>query len=195
MPETTPAIHPHHVKRSEIIDYQTYEDHREETRKKVLETKKHRRIHLGENLTFLFENHETIRYQILEIMRAEKIARESSIQEEIDTYNNFLGNSGELACVLLIEIEAESDRKPLLEKWMGLEKCIYILDENGNKVFAEHDASQVGDRRLSAVQYLKFVLDTSPVSIGCSFDQLSGEIELSEQQKNALSEDLEATLS
>ncbi len=195
MPETTPAIHPHHVKRSEIIDYQTYEDHREETRKKVLETKKHRRIHLGENLTFLFENHETIRYQILEIIRAEKIARESSIQEEIDTYNNFLGNSGELACVLLIEIEAESDRKPLLEKWMGLEKCIYILDENGNKIFAEHDASQVGDRRLSAVQYLKFVLDTSPVSIGCSFDQLSGEIELSEQQKNALSEDLEATLS
>ncbi|MED5276726.1 MAG: DUF3501 family protein [Actinomycetota bacterium] len=195
MPETTPAIHPHHVKRSEIIDYQTYEDHREEIRKKVLETKKHRRIHLGENLTFLFENHETIRYQILEIMRAEKIARESSIQEEIDTYNNFLGNSGELACVLLIEIEAESDRKPLLEKWMGLEKCIYILDENGNKIFAEHDASQVGDRRLSAVQYLKFVLDTSPVSIGCSFDQLSGEIELSEQQKNALSEDLEATLS
>ena len=195
MPETTPAIHPHHVKRSEIIDYQTYEDHREETRKKVLETKKHRRIHLGENLTFLFENHETIRYQILEIIRAEKIARESSIQEEIDTYNNFLGNSGELACVLLIEIEAESDRKPLLEKWMGLEKCIYILDENRNKVFAEHDASQVGDRRLSAVQYLKFVLDTSPVSIGCSFDQLSGEIELSEQQKNALSEDLEATLS
>ncbi len=195
MPETTPATHPHHVKRSEIIDYQTYEDHREELRKKVLETKKHRRIHLGENLTFLFENHETIRYQILEIMRAEKIARESSIQEEIDTYNNFLGNSGELACVLLIEIEAESDRKPLLEKWMGLEKCIYILDENGNKTFAEHDASQVGDRRLSAVQYLKFVLDTSPVSIGCSFDQLSGEIELSEQQKSALSEDLEATLS
>ncbi len=195
MPETTPATHPHHVKRSEIIDYQTYEDHREEIRKKVLETKKHRRIHLGENLTFLFENHETIRYQILEIMRAEKIARESSIQEEIDTYNNFLGNSGELACVLLIEIEAESDRKPLLEKWMGLEKCIYILDENGNKTFAEHDASQVGDRRLSAVQYLKFVLDTSPVSIGCSFDQLSGEIELSEQQKSALSEDLEATLS
>ena len=195
MPETTPAIHPHHVKRSEIIDYQTYEDHREETRKKVLETKKHRRIHLGENLTFLFENHETIRYQILEIIRAEKIARESSIQEEIDTYNNFLGNSGELACVLLIEIEAESDRKPLLEKWMGLEKCIYILDEKRNKIYAEHDASQVGDRRLSAVQYLKFVLDTSPVSIGCSFDQLSGEIELSEQQKNALSEDLEATLS
>ena len=195
MSKSTSTNHPHHVKRSEIIDYQTYEDHRAEIRQKVFETKKHRRIHLGENLTFLFENHETIRYQILEIIRAEKIARESSIQEEIDTYNNFLGNSGELACVLLIEIEAESDRKPLLEKWMGLEKCIYILDENGNKIFAEHDASQVGDRRLSAVQYLKFVLDTSPVSIGCSFDQLSGEIELSEQQKNALSEDLEATLS
>ncbi len=86
-------------------------------------------------------------------MRAEKIARESSIQEEIETYNNFLGSPGELACVLLIEIEAESDRKPLLESWMGLEKCIYMLDESGNKIFAEHDPAQVGDRRLSAVQY------------------------------------------
>ena len=194
MPETTPAIHPHHVKRSEIIDYQTYEDHREETRKKVLETKKHRRIHLGENLTFLFENHETIKYQILEIMRAEKIARESSIQEEIETYNNFLGSPGELACVLLIEIEAESDRKPLLESWMGLEKCIYMLDKSGNKIFAEHDPAQVGDRRLSAVQYLKFSLKKSPLAIGCTFGELSGEIKLSEEQKSALAEDLAATL-
>ena len=71
MTEKTSGNQSHHVKRSEIIDYQTYEDHRVELRSKVFEIKKPRRIHLGENLTFLFENHETIRYQILEIMRAE----------------------------------------------------------------------------------------------------------------------------
>jgi len=194
MTKTTFENHSHHVNRSEIIDYQTYEDHRVEIRREIFETKKHRRIHLGENLTFLFENHETIRYQILEIMRAEKIARESAIQEELNTYNNFLGKSGELACVLLIEIEAESDRKPLLESWMGLEKCIYLLDRKGNKIFAQHDPTQVGDRRLSAVQYLKFVIKEPPVALGCTFDELAGEVELTKEQRNALAEDLAATL-
>jgi len=194
MTKTTFENHSHHVNRSEIIDYQTYEDHRAEIRREIFETKKHRRIHLGENLTFLFENHETIRYQILEIMRAEKIARESAIQEELNTYNNFLGKPGELACVLLIEIEAESDRKPLLESWMGLEKCIYLLDRKGNKIFAQHDPTQVGDRRLSAVQYLKFVIKEPPVALGCTFDELAGEVELTKEQRNALAEDLAATL-
>ena len=194
MTKTTFENHSHHVNRSEIIDYQTYEDHRAEIRREIFETKKHRRIHLGENLTFLFENHETIRYQILEIMRAEKIARESAIQEELNTYNNFLGKSGELACVLLIEIEAESDRKPLLESWMGLEKCIYLLDRKSNKIFAQHDPTQVGDRRLSAVQYLKFVIKEPPVALGCTFGELAGEVELTKEQRNALEEDLAATL-
>ena len=194
MNKTTLASSPHHVKRSEIFDYQTYEEDRGETKNKIFEIKKHRRVHLGENLTFLFENHETIKYQIQEIMRVEKIVKESAILEELNTYNSFLGNSGELACVLLIEIEEESDRKPLLENWMGMEKCIYILDEVGNKIFAEHDPTQVGDRRLSAVQYLKFVIKEPPIAIGCTFDELAGEIELTKEQRNALAGDLSATL-
>ena len=188
MNETTTASSPHHVKRSEIFDYQTYEESRADTKNKIFEIKKHRRIHLGENLTFLFENHETIKYQIQEIMRVEKIVKESAILEELDTYNSFLGSSGELACVLLIEIEEESDRKPLLEN------CIYILDEVGNKIFAEHDISQVGDRRLSAVQYLKFPIEADPTAIGCTFSDLAGEVELTKEQKNALSEDLASTI-
>ena len=194
MNKTTATSSPHHVKRSEIFDYQTYEENRLDTKSKIFEIKKHRRVHLGENLTFLFENHETIKYQIQEIMRVEKIVKESAILEELNTYNSFLGNSGELACVLLIEIEEESDRKPLLENWMGMEKCIYILDEVGNKIFAEHDPTQVGDRRLSAVQYLKFVIKEPPIALGCTFDELAGEIELTKEQRNALAGDLSATL-
>ena len=194
MNKTTATSSPHHVKRSEIFDYQTYEENRLDTKSKIFEIKKHRRVHLGENLTFLFENHETIKYQIQEIMRVEKIVKESAILEELNTYNSFLGNSGELACVLLIEIEEESDRKPLLENWMGMEKCIYILDEVGNKIFAEHDPTQVGDRRLSAVQYLKFVIKEPPIALGCTFDELAGEVELTKEQKDALAGDLSATL-
>ena len=194
MNKTTATSSPHHVKRSEIFDYQTYEENRLDTKSKIFEIKKHRRVHLGENLTFLFENHETIKYQIQEIMRVEKIVKESAILEELNTYNSFLGNSGELACVLLIEIEEESDRKPLLENWMGMEKCIYILDEVGNKIFAEHDPTQVGDRRLSAVQYLNFATEEPAIALGCTFDELAGEIELTKEQRNPLAGDLSATL-
>ena len=81
---------PHHVKREEIIDYQTYSETRDEIRKEVMRIKAPRRIHLGQYLTFLFENHETIKYQIQEITRAEKVVRESSIQEELDVYNGLL---------------------------------------------------------------------------------------------------------
>ena len=90
------AVPHHHVVRSEILDYQTYEDAREAERARIFEVKRPRRIHLGDHLTFLFENHDTIRYQIQEMVRTERIVRESSIREEIDTYNQTLGGSGHL---------------------------------------------------------------------------------------------------
>ena len=79
------------VQREEILDYVTYGEKRNEIQLSVLKQKEPRRIHLGEYLTFLFENHETIRYQVQEIMRAERIVRESAIREELDTYNTILG--------------------------------------------------------------------------------------------------------
>ena len=79
-----PAPAPHPVRREEVLDWQTYSDERDSTRATVMELKKSRRIHLGDNLTFLFENHATIWYQIQEIMRAERIVRESGIREELD---------------------------------------------------------------------------------------------------------------
>ena len=92
------------VKREEILDYITYTEKRSELQSSVLKQKEPRRIHLGEYLTFLFENTDTGRYQIQEMMKAEQIVKEEAIQHEIDTYNELLGSIGELGCVLLIEI-------------------------------------------------------------------------------------------
>ena len=97
----------HHVRRDEIVDFQTYDDGREATRTGVMDLKRPRRIHVGEHLTFLFENHDTIRYQVQEMMRVEQIVREASIQQELATYNELLGGPGQLGCALLIEIEDE----------------------------------------------------------------------------------------
>ena len=79
------------VERQSIVDYMTYEEQRDQTRKEVLEVKRPRRIHVGEYLTFLFENCATIRYQVQEMMRIERIVREADILHELSTYNELLG--------------------------------------------------------------------------------------------------------
>ncbi len=182
-----------YIERSDIIDYQTYEDDRDERRERIYGVKAVRRIHLGEYLTFLFENRETLIYQVQEIMRAERIARESAIVEEIETYNSMLGEPGELGCALLIEIAEADQRKPLLQRWLGLEQTLYMRDENGDKHYASYDPGQVGDDRLSAVQYLRFAVPARPVAIGCDFDELAGEVELTPDQQTALDADRLAT--
>ncbi len=180
------------IRRDDIVDYETYEDSREQARNEIFGVKRARRVHLGENLTFLFENRETLTYQVQEIMRAEKIVRESAILAEIDVYNQMLGEPGELGCVLLVEIPEAADRKPLLRAWRGLESAIYLRFDDGSKVYAEHDPSQVDDDRLSAVQCLRFRCDDAPVAIGTDFEALALEVELTKEQMAALTADLAA---
>ena len=184
---------PHHLRRDEIVDWQTYSDDRDTLRTAVLEIKKPRRVHLGDHLTFLFENHETIRYQVQEIMRAERIVRESAIREEIATYNSMLGGPGQLGCALLIEIEEEEQRRPLLESWLGLQECLYAELADGTRIRAGYDPTQVGRGRLSAVQYLTFDLPEGPVRLGSEFPTLELSVDLNEAQRVALATDLAAT--
>ncbi len=185
--------YPHHVRRDEIVDHQTYEDDREAMRRDAMAVKAPRRIHLGGYLTFLFENHDTMRYQIQEIMRAEKIVREDAIAEELDTYNGLLGGTGQLGCTLLIEIDNEDERRRMLTAWLGLQEHLYALDHDGNRSYAGFDPSQVGTDRLSAVQYLTFDLSTPPVALGCDFPGMVLETNLDEAQRVALADDLAAT--
>lgn len=180
------------VKREEVFDYQTYNDQRETFRDKVLEEKAARRVHLGPYLTFLFENHSTILYQIQEMMRVEQIVKEKDILHEIKTYNGLLGEEGELGCTLLIEIPTPEERNKLLVEWLGLEKSLYLLTEEGEKCYAIYDDKQVGQDRLSSVQYLKFNLKgVKPKAIGCDFEKYKKEESLTEKQKMALSSDLQ----
>jgi len=180
------------VQRDEIIDYQAYNERRDEIRRDVMDIKQARRVHLGKYLTFLFETHDTVYYQIQEMMRAEQIVREADIQHEIETYNELLGGRGELGCTLLIEIDDPAQRPSLLRQWLELPKHLYAKTESGKKTYARFDERQVGEDRLSSVQYLKF--DTggeAPVAIGSDLPQLKEEALLSEAQRHALAQDLE----
>ena len=180
------------VQRSEIKDYQTYTDERPVTRPRILEVKETRRVMLGSHLLFLFENHDTVWYQIQEMIRVERIVRESSIQEEIDVFNGLLGGPGELGVVLLIAVP-EEERPEKLSAWLDLLPTLYLKLENGEKARATWDPTQIGDSRLSSVQYLKFdVNGMCPVAIGCdhSDPSLNGELALNAEQRAALESDL-----
>jgi hypothetical protein len=179
------------VKRDELVDYQTYKDGRDATRAKVLAVKAARRVHVGQYLTFLFENPETIRYQIQEMMLAERMVRESDIQHELETYNELLGGPGELGATLLIEIEDARERDEKLRRWLDLPKHLYAKLEDGTKVYARFDERQVSDGRLSSVHYLKLdVKGRAPSAIGCDDAQLNVETLLTQAQQKALADDL-----
>jgi hypothetical protein len=142
-------------------------------------------------LTFLFENTATIRYQIQEMVRAERMSREQDILHEMETYNELLGGPGELGCSLLIEIPDPAERDRKLREWLPLVGHLYAKLADGRKVRATFDPRQVGTDRLSSVQYLKFdVKGEVPVAIGVDFPALGGETALTPEQREALRQDL-----
>jgi hypothetical protein len=148
-------------------------------------------VHIGEYLTLLFENHLTMRYQVQEMVRTERMVKEADIEHEIDTYNELLGGKGELGCTLLIEIEDPAVRKERLAQWWSLPEKIYLLLEDGTRITASFDERQRGEDRVSSVQYLKF--DTGghvPVAAGVDLPELHAETRLSDDQRQALSDDL-----
>ena len=179
------------VAREELLDLGDYERARPEIRRRVMALKGPRRVHLGEVLTFLFENADTVRYQVQEMIRAERIVDEAAILHELETYNELLGKEGELGCALLIEIDEPAQRDVKLREWLLLPKHLYLVTASGRRVPATYDPRQVGSDRLSSVQYLKFDLKgEAPVAVGSDLPGLTLEAALSPEQRAALEEDL-----
>jgi hypothetical protein len=181
------------VTRDEILDYQTYGDRRDAIRQDVMATKERRRIHAGPILTFLFENRDTVRYQVQEMMRAEQIVREDGIRHELETYNELLGGPGELGCTLLVEIDDKAEREVKLSQWTDLVRHLYVAFEDGERAYARWDERQVDDDKLSSVQFLKFdCKGRVPVAVGSDFPPLTIEQKLTPDQRAALASDLES---
>ncbi len=179
------------VRREEIMDPATYERSRQEIRAGMLEAKRVRRVHVCGALTLLFENTATIRYQIQEMVRAEKMTRDEDVRHELETYNELLGGPGELGATLLIELPDPAERDVKLRAWLDLPRHLYLALEDGTHVRPSFDARQVGADRLSSVQYLKFdVRGRTPVAAGSDLPQLVGETPLTPEQRDALAADL-----
>lgn len=179
------------VTQDDLLDLQQYEQQREDIRTHILGVKAVRRIHVGGVLTFLFENTETIRYQVLEMIRSERIVADKDIAHELTTYNELVGGDGELGCTLFIEIDDPEARAEKLVAWRDLPDHLYVRLADGQLARARVDERQRDDQKVSAVQFLNFDCGTSkPVAVGSDLPELMVETTLTDTQRAALASDL-----
>jgi hypothetical protein len=179
------------LERADILDYVTYNERRDAIRASAMAAKDLRRVHLGDRLTFLFENRETLRYQVLEMVRAEQMVRESDIRHELETYNGVLGGPGELGCTLLIEIPEEAERAVLLRRWRDLPDHVFLACADGTRVKAQFDQGQMSEDKLSSVQFIKFEVGRRvPAALATDLPGLAGEVRLEGPTLQALLADL-----
>jgi hypothetical protein len=145
------------IKREEILDLVAYEKARDDYRRRIIALKSPRRIAVGPALTFIFENRETVLFQIQEMLRAERIVDETHIQQEIDIYNELIPGDHALSATLMIEIEEMSQIRSELDRLIGIDEHVY-LDVGDRSVRASFDPKQFEEDRISAVQYVRFPL-------------------------------------
>jgi hypothetical protein len=146
------------VELREIEDIAAYELERIAWRPQMMALKDRRRVRVGGHMTFLFENRETVRYQIQEMMRIERIVEPEAIRHELDTYNELIPLSGELSACLLIEYDSPEERAVALRELLGLENHVWMAVGDEPRAQARFDTRQISTDRLSSVQYVKFPL-------------------------------------
>ena len=143
----------------DILELERYELVRAEYRARVLEHKRDRRVAVGDKVTMLFENRETVRYQIQEMVRVERIRDPGRIQDEIDTYRDLIPQHDELSATLFIEIPELSEIKPELDRLVGIDESVSIVIGEGDEevcVRGRFDERQLEEDRISAVHYVRF---------------------------------------
>jgi hypothetical protein len=143
----------------DVLDLRAYERVRGDYRAKVIALKKNRRVALGPIMTFVFECLDTVRFQVQEMARVEKIISDEGIQTELDIYNRLLPAPGELSATLLIELTSEPDLREWLPKLVGIETKVGVAMD-GDVVLsvpeAEHAAALSREEITPAVHYLRF---------------------------------------
>ncbi|MDA1035794.1 MAG: DUF3501 family protein [Chloroflexi bacterium] len=144
---------------ADIIDIARYESERVELRKRVIEVKRHRRVEVGDIVTLVFENRDTMCFQIQEIMRAERIVMESRIAEEIESYNELIPGPGQLSATLLIEITDQAHLRQILDRLIGIDRGgTTFLQIGDERVEAEFEGGHSNEAQVSAVHFIRFSL-------------------------------------
>jgi hypothetical protein len=149
------------VSAADILNLYDYEKVRDARRREIIALKAERRVAVGRYLSFVFENRQTVWFQVQEMIRAERLVDEAKIAEEIAVYNTLLPRPGELAATMFIEIEEANRVKPVLDALLGIDTRDYVRLEIGpHVVVGTFEAGQSDEElgKLSAVHFVRFAL-------------------------------------
>ncbi len=192
------------ITRESLMALEAYARERSAFRARVLEHKKPRSVQLGDHVTLLFEDELTIRYQIQEMLRIEKIFDEAGIQDELDVYNPLVPDGSNWKATMLVEYEDVEERKRALARLRGIEHKVWVRVEGGAPVHAvaDEDLERATPDKTASVHFLRFELTPGMVSalkagaslaIGVDHPQYSAALDpLAEPTRNALIADLAA---
>ena len=169
----------------DIADLRAYERERDEFRAGVIALKKRRRVPVGPHSTLLFENRDTIRFQIQEMARAEKLLSDAAIETELRIYNPLIPGAGQLSATLFVELTSEAELREWLPKLVGIERAVELRigDRVVRSVPEESHEKQLTREEITAsVHYIRFEL--TPAQI----EAFSGDVVLAVDHPNYLEE-------
>lgn len=191
------------IMRESLLTLEAYSKTREEFRTRVMAHKKNRIVHIGEHATLIFEDELTIRYQIQEMLRAERIFEEDGIAEELDVYNPLVPDGSNWKATMLIEYPDEDERRVMLAKLIGIEDRVWMQVEGGPRVYAiaDEDLERATSEKTAAVHFLRFELEAAmaaalkrgaALSAGVDHPQYCETVRLESAVSASLSDDLTA---
>lgn len=190
------------ITRDSLMTLEAYAKARTEFRAKVMQHKKNRIVHLGEHVTLLFEDELTVRYQIQEMLRIEKIFEEEGIEHELEAYNPLIPDGRNFKATMLIEYEDVDVRRRELARLRGIEDRLWVQVEGLPKVhaIADEDLERENEEKTSAVHFMRFELtppmceavkNGAAVSIGVDHENYRHSVEpLPQPIRDSLAKDL-----
>jgi hypothetical protein len=189
------------IKRDSLMSLETYARERSSFRAKVLEHKKKRTVQLGEHLRLQFEDELTIRYQVQEMLRIERIFEDQGIQGELDAYNPLIPDGSNWKATMLIEYPDADERRRMLAVLKGIERRVWVQIEECERVlaFADEDLERENEEKTSSVHFLRFELTAAMrerlrrgarVTVGVEHPQYRAIAELQPEVRAALAADL-----
>lgn len=149
------------IDRESLMTLEAYARERPQFRAKVMAHKKNRRVQLGDDVTLIFEDELTNRYQVQEMLHAERIFEEQGIQEELDAYNPLVPDGRNLKATMMIEYPDPDERGKRLADLIGIEDKVWLQVAGHGRVWAiaDEDLDRENDEKTSAVHFLRFELD------------------------------------
>jgi hypothetical protein len=153
------------ISRDSLMSLESYAKARKDFRARVLAHKKNRIVRLGEHVTLIFEEELTIRYQVQEMLRVERIFEEEGIQEELDAYNPLIPDGRNFKATMMIEYEDVDERRAALARLKGIEDRAWVRVEGCPPSFAiaDEDLERETDEKTSSVHFLRFELTAEMV--------------------------------